>query len=49
MGCAMRNIVRTPSWGRQEAGVTEIADELEVHKSTAFRLLGVLENRGLVA
>ncbi|WP_079144739.1 IclR family transcriptional regulator [Streptomyces agglomeratus] len=31
-----------------EAGVTEIADELEVHKSTAFRLLGVLENRGLV-
>ncbi|MET9394429.1 IclR family transcriptional regulator [Streptomyces sp. NPDC006624] len=32
-----------------EVGVTEIADELEVHKSTAFRLLGVLENRGLVA
>ncbi|MFH8443914.1 IclR family transcriptional regulator [Streptomyces sp. NPDC018026] len=32
-----------------EAGVTEIAEELEVHKSTAFRLLGVLENRGLVA
>lgn len=32
-----------------EAGVTEIADELNVHKSTAFRLLGVLENRGLVA
>ncbi|MFJ2605281.1 IclR family transcriptional regulator [Streptomyces sp. NPDC091279] len=32
-----------------EAGVTEIADELAVHKSTAFRLLGVLENRGLVA
>jgi DNA-binding IclR family transcriptional regulator len=32
-----------------EAGVTEIADELQVHKSTAFRLLGVLENRGLVA
>ncbi|WP_432171315.1 IclR family transcriptional regulator [Streptomyces sp. 1222.5] len=32
-----------------EAGVTEIADELDVHKSTAFRLLGVLENRGLVA
>ncbi|MEN8652686.1 IclR family transcriptional regulator [Streptomyces sp. 21So2-11] len=31
-----------------EAGVTEIADELDVHKSTAFRLLGVLENRGLV-
>ncbi|MFF9627332.1 IclR family transcriptional regulator [Streptomyces griseosporeus] len=32
-----------------EAGVTEIADQLDVHKSTAFRLLGVLENRGLVA
>lgn len=32
-----------------EAGVTDIADELDVHKSTAFRLLGVLENRGLVA
>ena len=34
---------------RGEAGVTEIADELGVHRSTAFRLLGVLENRGLVA
>ncbi|MET9155117.1 IclR family transcriptional regulator [Streptomyces griseoflavus] len=34
---------------RGEAGVTEIAGELGVHKSTAFRLLGVLENRGLVA
>ncbi|MFB9515073.1 IclR family transcriptional regulator [Streptomyces purpureus] len=32
-----------------EAGVTDIADELEVHKSTAFRILGVLESRGLVA
>ncbi|WP_430381129.1 IclR family transcriptional regulator [Streptomyces actuosus] len=32
-----------------EAGVTEIAEQLGVHKSTAFRLLGVLENRGLVA
>ncbi|WP_199829694.1 IclR family transcriptional regulator [Streptomyces sp. MMG1121] len=32
-----------------EAGVTEIAEALDVHKSTAFRLLGVLENRGLVA
>ncbi|MEU5009785.1 IclR family transcriptional regulator [Streptomyces sp. NPDC021749] len=31
-----------------EAGVTEVADELGVHKSTAFRLLGVLESRGLV-
>ncbi|MGA5184245.1 IclR family transcriptional regulator [Streptomyces pseudogriseolus] len=34
---------------RGEAGVTEIADELGVHRSTAFRLLGVLEHRGLVA
>ncbi|CAL9608909.1 IclR family transcriptional regulator [Streptomyces pilosus] len=34
---------------RGEAGVTEVAGELGVHKSTAFRLLGVLENRGLVA
>ncbi|MEU5974350.1 IclR family transcriptional regulator [Streptomyces sp. NPDC047315] len=33
---------------RGEAGVTELADELGVHKSTAFRLLGALENRGLV-
>lgn len=31
-----------------EAGVTEIADELGVHKSTAFRLLTTLESRGLV-
>ncbi|MFD5398179.1 IclR family transcriptional regulator [Streptomyces sp. NPDC127097] len=31
-----------------EVGVTEVAEELGVHKSTAFRLLGVLENRGLV-
>ncbi|MEU9115542.1 IclR family transcriptional regulator [Streptomyces sp. NPDC048483] len=31
-----------------EAGVTEISEELGVHKSTAFRILGVLENRGLV-
>ncbi|WP_049579440.1 IclR family transcriptional regulator [Streptomyces sp. SBT349] len=30
------------------AGVTEIADELGVHKSTASRLIGVLESRGLV-
>src|SRR5262245_3443662 len=33
---------------RGEAGVTEIAAELEVHKSTAFRLVGALENRQLV-
>ncbi|MFD7108280.1 IclR family transcriptional regulator [Streptomyces celluloflavus] len=31
-----------------EAGVTEISEELGVHKSTAFRILGVLETRGLV-
>jgi DNA-binding IclR family transcriptional regulator len=33
---------------RGEAGVTEIAAELDVHKSTAFRLVGALENRQLV-
>jgi DNA-binding IclR family transcriptional regulator len=33
---------------RGEAGVTEIAAELDVHKSTAFRLIGALENRRLV-
>ncbi|MDY7106259.1 MAG: IclR family transcriptional regulator [Actinomycetota bacterium] len=33
---------------RGEAGVSEVANELEVHKSTAFRLLGALEGRGLV-
>lgn len=31
-----------------EAGITEIAGELGVHKSTASRLVGVLEARGLV-
>lgn len=31
-----------------EAGVTEIAGELGVHKSTAFRLVASLEQRGLV-
>lgn len=31
-----------------EAGVTEIAGEIGVHKSTAFRLVSVLEDRGLV-
>ena len=31
-----------------EAGVTELAGELDVHKSTAFRLVSALENRGLV-
>ncbi len=29
-------------------GVTEIARELEIHKSTAFRLLATLERRGVV-
>jgi DNA-binding IclR family transcriptional regulator len=33
---------------RGEAGVTEIASELDVHKSTAFRLVGALESRQLV-
>jgi DNA-binding IclR family transcriptional regulator len=33
---------------RGEAGVTEVALEIAVHKSTAFRLLGALEGRGLV-
>ena len=31
-----------------EAGVTEIAGELGVHKSTAFRLVGTMQARGLV-
>lgn len=31
-----------------ESGVTDIAAELGVHKSTAFRLVAALENRGLV-
>jgi DNA-binding IclR family transcriptional regulator len=33
---------------RGDARVTEVAAELSVHKSTAFRLLGALEERGLV-
>ncbi|TQN32163.1 IclR family transcriptional regulator [Haloactinospora alba] len=33
---------------QKDAGVTEIAAELGVHKSTAFRLVGALERRGLV-
>ena len=31
-----------------EAGVTELARGLGVHKSTAFRLVATLENHGLV-
>lgn len=31
-----------------EVGVSEVAEELGVHKSTAFRLIGTLEARGLV-
>jgi DNA-binding IclR family transcriptional regulator len=31
-----------------EAGVTELATSLEVHKSTAFRLVATLESHGLV-
>jgi DNA-binding IclR family transcriptional regulator len=34
--------------GNGEAGVTDIATELGVHKSTAFRLIAALERRGLV-
>ncbi len=30
------------------SGVSEMADELDIHKSTAFRLLSTLEQRGLV-
>lgn len=30
------------------SGVTEVGEALDVHKSTAFRLLGTLEGRGLV-
>lgn len=33
---------------RGEAGVSEVAAEIAVHKSTAFRLLASLESRGLV-
>ena len=33
-------------WG--DGGVSEVAAELDVHKSTAFRLLGALESHGLV-
>jgi DNA-binding IclR family transcriptional regulator len=33
---------------RGEAGVSEVATEIDVHKSTAFRLLSALEDRGLV-
>lgn len=33
---------------RGPAGVTQIADELAIHKSTVFRLLATLEARGLV-
>src|SRR6478735_2897528 len=33
---------------RGEAGVTDVASEIAVHKSTAFRLLGALEGGGLV-
>jgi len=33
---------------RRDAGVTEIGKELGVHKSTAFRLLAVLESRDFV-
>lgn len=35
--------------GGRELGVTELSRRLEVHKSTAFRLLATLQERGLVA
>ena len=33
---------------RGEAGITEIAEELGVHKSTASRLVSALQRRGLL-
>lgn len=33
---------------RTSAGVTELAQEMDVHKSTAFRLLATLERQGMV-
>ncbi len=33
---------------RGGAGVSELADEMDIHKSTAFRLLSALEGRGMV-
>jgi DNA-binding IclR family transcriptional regulator len=33
---------------RRWAGVTEVANELDIHKSTAYRLLTTLRDRGLV-
>ena len=33
---------------RGETGVSAVAEEIDVHKSTAFRLLAALEGRGLV-
>src|SRR4051812_49938187 len=50
---SLRSVVRAISVlevlaARGEAGVTEVASEIAVHKSTAFRLLGALEGGGLV-
>lgn len=33
---------------RGEAGVSEVAEAIDVHKSTAFRSLGALEAHGMV-
>jgi DNA-binding IclR family transcriptional regulator len=33
---------------RGSSGVTEVANEIGIHKSTAYRLLTTLRNRGLV-
>lgn len=43
---ALRVLELLAAWG--EGGVTELAEEIGVHKSTAFRLLETLEARGLV-
>ena len=41
------SVLELLAW-RGPSRVTEVADELGVHKSTAFRLLSALESRGLV-
>src|SRR5947208_16648471 len=46
VGAAARRLALGDSQG--EAGVTELARRLGLHKSTASRLLATLERRGLV-
>lgn len=43
------DIIEFMSHGKKEYGVSEIAKELNLHKSTAFGLISTLENRGLVS